>query len=116
MESAVSYFDRPVWLILGGQSKGGDLAAFTSRLKSKVAEVFLIGEVAKELAEHCEAAGVVANRCETLAKAVEAAAKEAGAGSHVVLSPGFASFDQFSGYEDRGNNFEKLVRELGSAS
>ncbi|MBE36278.1 MAG: UDP-N-acetylmuramoyl-L-alanine--D-glutamate ligase [Opitutaceae bacterium] len=116
VECAVANFDQPVRLILGGQSKGGYLAAFVSRLKGKVAEVFLIGEVAQELAEHCEAAGVMANRCETLTKAVEAASKQAGAGSHVLLSPGFASFDQFSGYEDRGNNFEKLVRELGSAS
>ena len=116
MENAVAHFDSPVCLILGGKSKGGDLAAFASRLKGKVEEIFLIGEVAKSLAEHCEVAGVLATRCETLARAVEAAAQQAGSGSNVVLSPGFASFDQFTSYEDRGNNFEKLVRELGIAS
>jgi UDP-N-acetylmuramoylalanine-D-glutamate ligase len=30
----------------------------------------------------------------------------------VVLSPGFASFDQFTGYDDRGRQFETLVGNL----
>ena len=116
VESAVAHFDGPVLLILGGKSKGGDLSAFVSRLKNKVVEVFLIGEVAEALMESCDAVGLPATLCETLGKALKAAAKEARPRSHVVLSPGFASFDQFKSYEDRGNNFEKFVRELGSAA
>ncbi len=116
VESAISNLDGPVRLILGGQSKGGDLAAFASRLSSKTVAVYLIGEVAEVMAEHCVTAGVQATQSGSLAKAVEAASQHAGPGSHVLLSPGFASFDQFTGYEDRGNNFEKLVRELGSVS
>ncbi len=116
VESALVHFDGPVLLVLGGKSKGGDLAAFVARLHGKVERIFLIGEVAEELAKCCDAAGVPATQCQTLEKAVGAAASEAGKGSHVVLSPGFASFDQFTSYEDRGNNFEKLVHELGNAS
>jgi UDP-N-acetylmuramoylalanine--D-glutamate ligase len=37
-------------------------------------------------------------------------------GDHIVLSPGFASFDMFRGYADRGNQFEKLVSNLGATS
>jgi len=32
----------------------------------------------------------------------------------VLLSPGFASFDMFKSYEDRGNQFELLVSNLSS--
>jgi len=116
VESAAGRFEAPVRVIVGGKSKGGDLAGFVTRLAPKVAEVFLIGEVADSLEKCCVETGLKATRCDTLAKAVTAASEQAPAGSHVLLSPGFASFDQFSNYEDRGNNFEKLVRELGIAS
>lgn len=116
VESAMGHFTGPVRLILGGKSKGGDLSAFVSRLQGKVSEILLIGEVAGELALCCEAVGIPAIQCQTLPRAVETTAKKLEVGSHVVLCPGFASFDQFSGYEERGNKFEKLVRELGNAS
>jgi len=51
-----------------------------------------------------------------LAEAVHAAAAAAQPGDHVVLSPGFASFDQFSGYQDRGDQFERLVDELAETT
>ena len=52
----------------------------------------------------------------SLAEAVKCAANLAGRGEAVVLSPGFASFDLFRNYEDRGDQFEQLVRELASAT
>jgi hypothetical protein len=48
----------------------------------------------------------------TLAEAVRGALAQAAAGDAVLLSPGFASFDQFRNYEDRGDQFEQLIREL----
>jgi UDP-N-acetylmuramoylalanine--D-glutamate ligase len=51
--------------------------------------------------------------CHGLAEAVQEAAAAARPGDHVLLSPGFASFDQFRNYEDRGNQFELLVNNLG---
>ena len=35
-------------------------------------------------------------------------------GEHVVFSPGFASFDLLRHYEDRGDQFERLAREVGA--
>ena len=47
----------------------------------------------------------------SVSDAVRDAAEAAGPGDQVLLSPGFSSFDQFRNYEDRGDQFERLVRE-----
>ena len=50
--------------------------------------------------------------CETLERAVGAAAAEAEAGETVLLSPACASFDQFRDFEARGEQFRELVGAL----
>jgi UDP-N-acetylmuramoylalanine--D-glutamate ligase len=72
----------------------------------------LIGETSGELAFQCAAFRAAHSSCPTLAEAVRRAAELAAPGEHVLLSPGFASFDLFRNYEDRGDQFEKLAREL----
>lgn len=114
VEAALAGFDRPVIVILGGKPKGGDLAAFVKRLAPRVRHACLIGETRDELATYCRAYGVAHASCASLADAVRDAAARAVAGDAVLLSPGFASFDQFRNYEDRGEQFETLVRGLAS--
>jgi len=43
---------------------------------------------------------------------VHAAVARAATGDTVLLSPGFASFDMFRGYDDRGNQFESIVEKM----
>lgn len=112
VEAAVAGFATPVWLIAGGKAKGGDLGAFVSRLRGRVQRLLLIGDTAGELARQANAAAIPFSINGNLAAAVGEAVRMAPPGSHVLLSPGFASFDQFRSYEDRGNQFEKLVREF----
>ena len=76
----------------------------------------LIGETSPELGFHCSTFRVAHTLCGSLAEAVRRAADFAAAGDHVLLSPGFASFDLFRSYEDRGQQFEQLVQNLPASS
>lgn len=112
VEAALGTFAGPVLWIGGGKGKGGDLAGFVSRIARRIKHAFLIGETSATLATHCQAAGVPAKLCAGLAEAVREAFALARPGDHILLSPGFASFDQFRGYDDRGRQFETLVGNL----
>ncbi len=115
VEAAVAGFPSPVILIAGGKSKGGDVAAFVGRIAPHVKHVFFIGDTRNVLATLCGACEVSHTICADLAEAVERAARMARSGDNVLLSPGFASFDQFRSYEDRGTQFITLVNNLGAA-
>jgi UDP-N-acetylmuramoylalanine--D-glutamate ligase len=112
VEAALATFAGPVLWIGGGKAKGGDLGAFIRRIARQIKHAFLIGETQAALATHCRAAGVPLSLCSCLAEAVRAAFALGRPGDHVLLSPGFASFDQFRGYDDRGRQFESLVGNL----
>jgi UDP-N-acetylmuramoylalanine--D-glutamate ligase len=115
VEAALAGFPAKVVLIAGGRAKGGDLAGFAQRIASRVAHVALIGETAPELAAAFVVLGVAHTSHRTLEEAVRVAAAAAPAGGTVLLSPGFSSFDMFRNYQDRGDRFEKAVRELSAA-
>ncbi|HND61922.1 MAG TPA: UDP-N-acetylmuramoyl-L-alanine--D-glutamate ligase [Opitutaceae bacterium] len=112
VEAALASFPHPVVLIAGGKGKGGDLAGFVHRIAPRVKHALLIGEQGAELAFQCSTFRVAHTACASLEEAVRRAAELAEPGEHVLLSPGFASFDQFRNYEDRGDQFERLVRDL----
>jgi UDP-N-acetylmuramoylalanine--D-glutamate ligase len=114
VEGALTNFSRPVLLIAGGKGKGGNLAGFVGRIAPRVKFAFLLGETRSVLAAACAANGVACTLCSTLAEAVERATAAAAPGDHILLSPGFASFDMFRSYEDRGAQFERLVNNLGT--
>lgn len=104
----------PVFWIGGGLGKGGALAAFCRRLATKISAAALIGETAPELLGHFRETGTPAERFGSLDDAVEAAfsaAKKSGVPRAIVLfSPGFASFDMFKSYAERGVQFERVVK------
>jgi len=114
VEAALAGFDRPVVLIAGGRAKGGDLAAFALRIAPRVAHAVLIGETGPALAAALAAAGCPVTLAPGLEEAVRIAAAHA-AGGVVLLSPGFASFDMYRNYEDRGERFERAVHDLQTA-
>ena len=112
VEAALATFAAPVLWIGGGKGKGGDLGGFVRRIAQKIRHAFLIGETAPAIAGFCRELRVPVTSCTSLAEAVRAAAGRATSGDHVLLSPGFASFDMFHGYDDRGRQFVNLVEKL----
>lgn len=109
----------PIFWVGGGLSKGGDPDAFCRRLATRVSAAFLIGETAPALAARFAETDVPAKVFEDFAASVSAAfeaARNAGTPRAVVLfSPGFASFDMFKSYADRGRRFNRVVEELTGA-
>jgi UDP-N-acetylmuramoylalanine--D-glutamate ligase len=108
----VDAYDAPVRLILGGRAKGEDFGRFARELPAHVASIYLVGEAADELAVALDAAGRRYERVGTIASAVEAAAHEAEPGDVVLLSPACASYDQYESFEQRGEDFRRLVEAL----
>jgi UDP-N-acetylmuramoylalanine--D-glutamate ligase len=101
---ALASFEAPVHLILGGQGKGQDFAPLREPVERHCAGVYLIGEDAEPIG-----AAVGGERCETLERALDAAAAAARPGEVVLLSPACASFDQFEDFEARGRAFKEMV-------
>ena len=110
--AALRHFTDPIYWIGGGQPKGGDLATFVRQMAPQVRAAFLIGDAAPDLEAELSQQGTSAWQFATLESAVAEAYAMAEPPSEVVFSPGFASFDMFTGYVERGICFEKAVLGL----
>lgn len=98
-------------LIAGGEGKGQDFSPLANAMAGQVKQLVLLGEDAAVIND------AVGGRVPTvfatsLQSAVEAAQQVVEAGDVVLLSPACASFDMFSSFEDRGEQFAKVVEGL----
>jgi UDP-N-acetylmuramoylalanine--D-glutamate ligase len=100
-------------LIAGGIAKDQDFSALTSVLEHSVRVVVLLGQDAEQIAKAVPES-VITIIAQDMQDAVSKASDIAYAGENVLLSPACASFDMFSGYEERGDTFEQLVKELSA--
>jgi len=107
-----AYAGEPVRLILGGSLKGESFEELAEGLPPTVRSIDLIGEATESLASALGRAGRSYRRSGDLPTAVGAAAGEAEPGDVVLLSPACASYDQFHDYEERGDAFRRLVKDL----
>ena len=105
--AVVDAFESVV-LIAGGRNKGLDLSDLLGEGRS-VRAVVAIGEAADAVVAAVEGRASVAT-ASSMADAVAAADRLARAGDAVVLSPGCASFDWYSSYGERGEDFARHVR------
>lgn len=112
---SLASFDEKVLLILGGVDKGGDYFPLRPLLKAKVEAALVMGQAQEKILHALEGATrliPVANMKEAVAQAVALAHP----GSTVLLSPACSSFDQYRDYVERGEDFQRWVREITQGS
>lgn len=110
MLAAINGFkEKSVHLIAGGKDKGVPFGDYEDVIKKYCKNVYAIGESA-QIIKDCW--GEIAVISQTLQNAVSDAMKNAKSGDTVVLSPACASFDQFKNFEDRGEQFKKIIRNV----
>ena len=98
-------------LLAGGEGKDAMFSTLQDSLKRTTKMVVLFGRDADAIANAIHGS-VPVTFADTLNHAVDRARQIAQAGDVVLLSPACASFDMFQDYQDRGRQFEQLVRAL----
>ena len=112
-------------LILGGQGKGQNFSELTPLINQFVSQVLLIGQDAERIEADLRQAPkglsdeVSLHQCATLTNAItmiqsltQSSLSQVQA---VLLSPACASFDQFKGFEDRGEQFVQQIQALATS-
>ena len=99
-------------LILGGKDKGNDYNEILPLVKEKVKAIICMGKDNQKLLDFFS--GEVAEIYDThsIKDAIDTARRISNEGDTVLLSPCCASFDLFKSYEDRGEQFKELVKNL----
>lgn len=105
----------PVVLILGGRDKGGAFEDLAPLIRERVAHLILMGEARDAIAARLGPL-VPTTRVDDMAAALDTARRAATPGSTVLLAPACASFDQYDGFEARGDDFSRRVIALRSVS
>ncbi len=102
---------RNVVLIAGGVGKGADFDQLRASVAAHCKILILIGEAAADMQASLDES-VEIQLADSLEQAVSMASEKATPGDCVLLSPACASFDMFSGYQQRGEVFNRAVHAL----
>jgi UDP-N-acetylmuramoylalanine--D-glutamate ligase len=111
LDGLAGTIDGKIILIAGGVGKGADFSDLVAPLVQCAREVILMGQDGGLIAETL-GQQVPNFIVDDMAQAVALAQTHAIAGDLVLLSPACASFDAYSGFEARGDDFTQLVQAL----
>lgn len=106
---------KNIILLLGGVAKGGDFSLMIKSLDKYVKYVYIYG-ADKEYIESYIKGYCKYQLCNNMKQAFELSSQKANSNEIVLLSPACASFDEFSGYAQRGEVFQNLVAQLEQKS
>lgn len=115
--TSIRAFDCPVVVLAGGSDKGGSFESFGKFLATQAKAVVCMGQTrerisaaVRQAASSCSQ-GPVVLPSDHFEGAVNMARELAKPGEVVLLSPGCASYDWFKNYEQRGEQFRRVVME-----
>jgi UDP-N-acetylmuramoylalanine--D-glutamate ligase len=115
MVALESFPARSAVFIVGGYDKHVSFDALGAALARRAGAVVTIGATAGKIARATAACGVEApppvEQARDLPEAVRIARRHARRGQAVVLSPACASYDMFVNYEQRGEQFVRIVAQ-----
>ena len=110
---ALETFGEPIILIMGGRDKGGDFRKLLEPVRQHIKKLIVMGEardnIKSVLEDICREGAQTAS---TMEDAVFSAYRAASPGDIVLLSPGCSSFDMYSSYAERGEDFCRAIGNL----
>ena len=112
---AINTYKQPIVLILGGFNKGANFRLLLPHIKSShVRDIVSYGDAGGHINTALGDA-VRSVQVTDLSSAVKKAQLMAAPGDIVLLSPGCASYDEFSNFEERGNHFKSIIKNLAAS-
>ena len=112
---ALSSFEQPIILILGGLERGQDFNELTPFMKN-VKTIIGIGQCRDRILEYGQSINIPTFIFEYLSDGFDKCVDLSDCGDVVLLSPASASWDQYKECEIRGSEFKKKVEELKNAN
>lgn len=113
--SFLKRYGKPIVLILGGSDKKLSFTSIVPYLKHLKA-IFAYGDAGRSIEKQIKSFGYDDIFYEwDFRESVKRAFLFSKPGDILLLSPGCASFDQFSGYAERGKAFISIISELGGS-
>lgn len=110
-----SFGNRKIKLLLGGLSKAGSwdpLFKLVAKQNSRMGEVICFGKDGQLISSLANSHQVKTTVAPKLKDAVEISCKNLSKDEVVLLSPGCASFDEFTDFENRGREFKRMVKDF----
>ena len=112
VQAVKGYDDKFIHLILGGNDKGADLSPLFELMEGKELHLYTIGANSEKLALLSKEYNINFTACETLENAIKTIWKKRTQNDIALLSPAAASFDQFSSYKHRGEEFFRIIESI----
>ncbi len=108
---ALSSFTNPVILILGGLDRGQSFDELDGHM-DYVKHVICYGQTKEKIEKYCTKRNIDVTKVDNLEEATRLAYNISKEHETILLSPACASWDQYKSFEDRGNEFKKIVEGL----
>lgn len=110
-EIALGAFQKPVVLLLGGLDRGHSFDDLKDDM-DYVKHVVCYGQTKERIKQFCDEIKKDCSIVDTLEEATKAAYNLSDEGDVILLSPACASWDQYDCFEDRGNEFKRVIETL----